>query len=739
MIIMQWRRIHRWLGLWAGALALLIGVTGLILAFFPVRDTWRAVQAEPGLPVAVLAQRAAAQVAGIEEIRRLPSGDIVAYSFDGDQARASRIDPADGRVLGDYQASAVERWVRNLHRSFMLDDPGRLGAAGVALAMLLLTLSGTLMLARRLGGWRHLVSGRIRGTPAQRLHGISGRILALVLALSSLTALYMSATTFSLIPADADADPDAVSAPGEQPDRTVEALPLLQALSADGLRKLNFPAADDPEDVWTVSTDVGDGWIDRRSGHVLAWQPAPAARVLYDWVYALHTGQGLWAWALVLGLAGLCIPVFWITGFLIWRQGRVRVPRLENNSPARRADMLVFVASEGGTTWGFAKALHDALARNGHAVHTAPLEQFQAPGSARQIFILAATYGDGQAPAHAARALDRIAGLAAGTVPVTVLGFGDRQFPAFCGYAEALDRALRAAGWPQALPLECIHQQSAQQFDRWGAALSEALGETLALNYVPCIPPTFSLELAQRQDYAGGAAGPTAILRLRWRDSGPMAWLPGRGVPRFKAGDLVGIVPPGSPVPRYYSLASGFRDGFVEICVRRMPGGVCSGFLHGLKPGDRVQAFIKPNPGFTLEASRRPVVLIGAGTGVAPLAGFIRDNVRKTPMFLYFGARNPDEDFYFGAAIRRWLDEGRLSALRTAFSRIKEGGGYVQDALRRDADRLRALVAKGAVLRICGSRPMAAGVAETLDEILRPLGLDVHRLRERGRYAEDVF
>jgi sulfite reductase (NADPH) flavoprotein alpha-component len=210
-------------------------------------------------------------------------------------------------------------------------------------------------------------------------------------------------------------------------------------------------------------------------------------------------------------------------------------------------------------------------------------------------------------------------------------------------------------------------------------------------------------------------------------------------VPRFKAGDLVGIVPPGSPVPRYYSLASGFRDGFVEICVRRMPGGVCSGFLHGLKPGDRVQAFIKPNPGFTLEASRRPVVLIGAGTGVAPLAGFIRDNVRKTPMFLYFGARNPDEDFYFGAAIRRWLDEGRLSALRTAFSRIKEGGGYVQDALRRDADRLRTLVAKGAVLRICGSRPMAAGVAETLDEILHPLGLDVRRLRERGRYAEDVF
>ena len=736
---MQWRRIHRWLGLWAGVLALLAGITGLILAFFPVRDTWRAAQAEPGLPVAVLAQRAVQRIPGIEEIRRLPSGDVVVYSFDGGQARASRVDPASGQALGDYRASAVERWVRNLHRSFMLDDPGRLGAAGVALAMLLLTLSGTLMLARRLGGWRHLVFGKVRGTPAQRIHGVSGRVLALILALSSLTALYMSATTFSLIQADSAVEPDAVSVPGEQPDRAVEALPLLQALSVDGLRKLNFPAPDDPEDVWRVATDAGDGWIDRRSGRVLLWQPASAARVIYDWVYALHTGQGLWAWALVLGLAGLCLPLFWISGFLIWRQGRGRVPRLTDNSPARRADMLIFVASEGGATWGFAKALHDALARNGHRVHTAPLEQFQVPESARQVFILAATYGDGQAPAHAAGALDRIADQAAAGVPVSVLGFGDRQFPAFCGYAEALDLALRAAGWPRTLPLECIHQQSAQQFDRWGAALSGALGEALALGYVPRVPATLALDLADRQDYAGGPDGPATILRFHWPDSGPVARLLGRGMPRFKAGDLVGIVPPGSPVPRYYSLASGFRDGFLEICVRRMPGGVCSGFLYGLKPGDRVQAFIRPNPGFILDASRHPVVLIGAGTGVAPLAGFIRGNVRKAPMFLYFGARNPDQDFYFGAAIRRWLDEGRLSALHTAFSRIKDGGGYVQDALRRDADRLRTLIGAGAVLRICGSRPMAVGVAEALDEILAPLGLDVRKLREGGRYAEDVF
>ena len=70
-------------------------------------------------------------VAGIEEIRRLPSGAIVAFSFAGDQAQASYVDPADGQVLGPWQPSALPRWVKNLHRSLLLGDAG----AGVRRAL----------------------------------------------------------------------------------------------------------------------------------------------------------------------------------------------------------------------------------------------------------------------------------------------------------------------------------------------------------------------------------------------------------------------------------------------------------------------------------------------------------------------------------------------------------------------------------------------------------------------------
>jgi sulfite reductase (NADPH) flavoprotein alpha-component len=124
---------------------------------------------------------------------------------------------------------------------------------------------------------------------------------------------------------------------------------------------------------------------------------------------------------------------------------------------------------------------------------------------------------------------------------------------------------------------------------------------------------------------------------------------------------------------------------------------------------------------------------------VAPLAGFIRRNDRLAPMHLYFGGRDPARDFYFGPEIQRWLGEGRLATLQTVFSRIPDGGGYVQDALRRDADRLRGLFTQGAVVRVCGSRAMARGVAETLDVVLAPLQLSVSKLKANERYAEDVF
>ena len=737
---MGWKLVHRWLGLTLGALALVLGLSGALLAIDPVQQAWQAPRPAPGLSVATLAQQVQRSMPGVEEIRRLPSGAIAAFGFDAGQAQARYVDPAGGQLLAVYSPSVLPRWVKNLHRALLLGDAGRWGAAGVALAMAVLSVSGLVLLLRRMGGWRQL-AGRVRGTLAQRLHVLAGRVVLALLCLSSVTALFMSATTLGLVQLDAGPEPEVASSAGSGADLAPANIALLQSLRVQDLRRLNLPCAADPGDTWRVSTDQGQGWIDRRSGQLLAWQNATVARRMGDWAQVLHTGQSAWPWAVVLGLAGASVALLWVSGVLVWWQARQGAVRTTDNTPLAQADVLVFVASEGGSTWGFAQALHGALIWAGHRVHTTGLEHFQTSAATLQVFILAATHGEGQPPAHARHALERITGLAATTttVPVTVLGFGDRQYPAFCAFAQALEEVLRARGWPALLPFEGIHQQSAQQFARWGQALAQALGEDLALDYVPRLPPVTALTLQSRRDYPGQPGQPTAILRFGWPRLPWHARLRGHGLARFAAGDLVGIVAPGSAVPRYYSLASGSEDGFLEICVRQWPGGLCSTHLCGLQPGDQVQAFIRPNPGFALQGRRQSVLLIGAGTGVAPLAGFIRRNDRHRPMHLYFGARDPARDYYFGHDIQRWLAEQRLSSVQTAFSRAPEGGGYVQDALRRDAERLHTLLAGGAIVRVCGSRPMAHAVAEVLDSILGTLGLSVRELKAKGRYAEDLF
>jgi flavodoxin len=117
-------------------------------------------------------------------------------------------------------------------------------------------------------------------------------------------------------------------------------------------------------------------------------------------------------------------------------------------------------------------------------LRTGALENF-ATAATRQAFVLAATYGDGQAPADAIHALAHIAKPSPDAVPVPIMGqaFRDRQFGAFCAFGEALEQTLRTQGRPTLLPLERIHQQSSQQFARWCEALPHALGELLVLDH----------------------------------------------------------------------------------------------------------------------------------------------------------------------------------------------------------------------------------------------------------------
>jgi sulfite reductase (NADPH) flavoprotein alpha-component len=550
------------------------------------------------------------------------------------------------------------------------------------------------------------------------------------LLLSALSGLYMCATTFGLIADGSQAEPAFpahISVGATQPVANLQAL---QATDLNDLRELVYPSPGNPEDVFSLRTAQGDGYVDPVSGELLAYQPHDSMHDLYQLIYQLHTGEGLWWLGLILGVCALSVPLMSVTGMLLWWRRRKAAPKIRHNSPAHAADSVILVGSENNGTWGFANTLHAALHQAGHRVHSAAMNEWTGEyRAAQRLFILTATHGDGDAPASATQFLARLKrlGLKPG-LPFAVLGFGDRQFPRFCQYAHQVQDAMVQAGGTPLLGLETVNRQSSQEFARWGDALAVPLGHDLPLIHTAQRPSTCQLELSERIVYGEAVNAPTHVLRFKAKG----------GLPRFQAGDLVGIFLPDNPAPRFYSLASCADDGVLEICVRKHPGGLCSGFLHDLEIGGSVEAFIQPNPQFRPASGAHPVILIGAGTGIGPLAGFIRHNTAKHPMHLYWGGRNPASDFLYEPELNRYLADHRLTALRAAFSQVQDRS-YVQDRLLSDALALRRLIEKGAQVLVCGSREMAKGVMHALDEVLAPLNLSVQALKTQGRYREDVY
>ncbi|NLY13718.1 MAG: nitric oxide synthase [Gammaproteobacteria bacterium] len=739
------RQLHSLPGLIAAVFAIVLGVTGAILSLNPALERVNTtVPAAGTLSVAELTAKLALHYPDAEQIVRSPSGTLIVYFNRDGQVGIDQADPLTGASIAPYQPSAFTRWIKNLHRSLLLDTTGRALVGITALLMILLAVSGAMLLAARMGGWRQLLQP-VRGTLSQRLHIDFARVAIVGLLLSALTGAYLSASTFELISEGVEADPELPLEVTAGVPAAIETLSVLKATDFNHLRELVYSHPGDPAGMYSLSTDQGAGYIDRVSGAWLSYQNHDATHAFYEFMYMLHTGEGLWWLGLLLGLAALSVPLLTVTGTLIWWKRQSSKPKLANNSSANSADSVILVGSESNTTWGFAKTLHDTLVQAGHRVHTAPMNQLASHyRAAQRLLILTATYGDGDAPASAKQFLTRLEKIKQPpTFATAILGFGERQYPNFCGFAKQVESALQAKGWPQLLPLDTINRQSAQEFNRWGHSLGTALGAELNLLHTPVRPKTTTLELVERADYGIAVQAPTAVLRFKLpkeQHSSPALkrLFKRTGMPYFEAGDLVGIFPPDSSIARFYSLASASTDGTLEICVRQHLGGVCSNFLYTLPIGGRMEAFIQPNPNFRPATGKAPVVLIGAGTGIGPLVGFIRHNQTQRPMYLYWGGRSPESDFLYEPELNSYLKDQRLTELNAVFSRSGERA-YVQDKVALDAEKLRKLIEGNAQILVCGGRDMANSVSATINAIIAPLGIDLATLKGQGRYLEDVY
>ena len=224
--------------------------------------------------------------------------------------------------------------------------------------------------------------------------------------------------------------------------------------------------------------------------------------------------------------------------------------------------------------------------------------------------------------------------------------------------------------------------------------------------------------------------------------------------------------------PRHYSIASSSRLSAHEVAlivsVLDTPArsgyglfkGVASNHLATLGPGAHVRARIDPaRQAFRAGADpERNVILVSAGTGVAPFCGFLGDRLAAkqagepfAPALCFFGVRDPDVDYIFREAFEGGEREG-IVRMRPAFSRAPEDGvRYVQDRIAADADEVWELLgdpAKNTHVFVCGDGGrMAPAVRAAFRDIYRArtsaddaaARVWLEGLVESDHYVEDVW
>lgn len=340
---------HRWLGLSVGALFVLTGLSGSLLAYelelssllypelsSPLPAEWRAQRAE------LLAEINSAYPAGRISVVRFPADNRGVYEIYLENGERHYRDPLDGELLlareplGDPLTVAAE-----LHIHLLAGETGERVLGWLGLAMLALLLAGLWLWWPRPNEWRSVLQppGSRRLRPQlfwwHKTIGVATLILLLLVTLTGVgmvfyeTAQRLLTGAFGGTPAElpTSVEPSASSTDWRQvvhsldrtlpAGRTVYFYPPAQP-DAPLLFRKKLPAELHPNGRSFVAVT--------KSGKVVAavddTQSGAGLKATHA-IYPLHAGNiGNGIYRALVAIAGILPAVFFATGFVLWRMRR---------------------------------------------------------------------------------------------------------------------------------------------------------------------------------------------------------------------------------------------------------------------------------------------------------------------------------------------------------------------------------------------------------------------------------
>ena len=208
-----------------------------------------------------------------------------------------------------------------------------------------------------------------------------------------------------------------------------------------------------------------------------------------------------------------------------------------------------------------------------------------------------------------------------------------------------------------------------------------------------------------------------------------------------------------------------------KTVIKKIRQGICTRYLAALPEGSSLEVVLqKGSLGVSEAQASRPLVMIGPGTGIAPIRSLIWERLQwaqKTQtlsqnlseastveepkvgqMALFFGCRNKSADYFYQ---EEWVRLQKQLPLKvfTAFSREQKHKVYVQDLIKEQSELIyRLLHESRGIVYICGSSgKMPKAVRMALTESFVQCG-KMHQgdaeaylqtMEKEGRYKQETW
>jgi sulfite reductase (NADPH) flavoprotein alpha-component len=581
-------QIHWFLGITAGVVLAVIGVSGAAFSFNEELMRWLSpgiatmtAQNRPRLSPDELVARGERQRPGkrvmLLEVESDPQSNPKAtFEFDEGDASfgISYLDPYTGRLLGTPVGMQQFISISALHQWLLVpgheNGPGRFITGATGIALIYFATSGIyLRWPRRMLDLRSwfVLDWRMTGRNFYRaLHAVTGAWVALIYLLSALTGLYFAydwyknAVQYTLT-GHASGE-ELVSVYGtlavgvHVPDR-----PGRVSLDV-ALNRFRHETGGQPYDKITFTKPLegsevgifakahgarhltqGDYMsVDGTSGRVLrplsTYAQRPMSEKILIGMYDVHRGSYFGTVGrIAICLVSLGMPLFTVTGFLLYiarrkKKAELRADAVESGTRSvveidAAHSILVAYATQTGSAERLAWRTAAALPA-ARLVRLGQLKPAELAATRQALFIVS-TYGDGEPPDEArrfaSREMETAQGL--GELSFSVLALGDRQYPDFCAFGHRIDRWLSERGARRLYDLvECDTGTDVNALRLWQTRLAELGGRS--------DPDAWGAggfqpwRLVERQHLNPNSAGEGAFhIALEPAASKPDRWMPG--------------------------------------------------------------------------------------------------------------------------------------------------------------------------------------------------------------------